>query len=86
MLTSSGLARRETADGAVELYYEDLGDPATGLRGNRGLIDGLDRAIAGALERRMHRLNHDARELRGRRTGGWSCLAAATRSDHKKGG
>ena len=28
MLTRSGLARRETAQGAVELYYEDLGDPA----------------------------------------------------------
>ena len=28
MLTSSGLARRDTADGAVELYYQDLGDPA----------------------------------------------------------
>jgi pimeloyl-ACP methyl ester carboxylesterase len=28
MLTRSGLARRDTAQGAVELYYEDLGDPA----------------------------------------------------------
>ena len=28
MLTSSGIARRETPHGAVELYYEDLGDPA----------------------------------------------------------
>ena len=28
MQTRSGLARRDTADGAVELYYEDLGDPA----------------------------------------------------------
>ncbi len=28
MLNSSGIARRETAGGAVELYYEDLGDPA----------------------------------------------------------
>ena len=28
MLTRSGLARRDTADGAVELYYEDIGDPA----------------------------------------------------------
>ena len=28
MLTSSGIARRETPDGTVELYYEDLGDPA----------------------------------------------------------
>ena len=28
MLTSSGTARRETADGPVELFYEDLGDPA----------------------------------------------------------
>ena len=28
MLTRSGLARRDTAPGAVELYYEDLGDPA----------------------------------------------------------
>ncbi len=26
--TRSGIARRETPDGAVELYYEDLGDPA----------------------------------------------------------
>jgi pimeloyl-ACP methyl ester carboxylesterase len=26
--TRSGLARRETDDGTVELYYEDLGDPA----------------------------------------------------------
>jgi pimeloyl-ACP methyl ester carboxylesterase len=26
--TSSGTARRETADGTVELFYEDLGDPA----------------------------------------------------------
>ena len=28
MLTSSGTARRETADGPVDLFYEDLGDPA----------------------------------------------------------
>ena len=28
MLTSSGIARRETPDGTVELYFEDLGDPA----------------------------------------------------------
>lgn len=28
MLTRSGTARRETAQGPVELYYEDLGDPA----------------------------------------------------------
>jgi pimeloyl-ACP methyl ester carboxylesterase len=28
VLTSSGTARRETPDGTVELYYEDLGDPA----------------------------------------------------------
>ncbi len=28
MRTSSGIARRETPDGAVELYYEDLGDPS----------------------------------------------------------
>ena len=28
MLTRSGLARRDTAQGTVELYYEDLGDPA----------------------------------------------------------
>ena len=28
MLTSSGIARRQTPDGTVELYYEDLGDPA----------------------------------------------------------
>ncbi len=28
MLTRNGIARRETPDGAVELYYEDLGDPA----------------------------------------------------------
>ena len=28
MLTSSGIARRETPDGSVELYYEELGDPA----------------------------------------------------------
>jgi pimeloyl-ACP methyl ester carboxylesterase len=28
MRTTSGMARRETADGAVELYFEDLGDPA----------------------------------------------------------
>ena len=28
MLTRSGLARRDTDHGAVELYYEDLGDPA----------------------------------------------------------
>ena len=28
MLTRSGIARRETSDGTVELYYEDLGDPA----------------------------------------------------------
>jgi pimeloyl-ACP methyl ester carboxylesterase len=28
VLTRSGLARRETPEGAVELYYEDLGDPA----------------------------------------------------------
>jgi pimeloyl-ACP methyl ester carboxylesterase len=28
MLTRSGVARRDTADGAVELFYEDLGDPA----------------------------------------------------------
>ena len=27
MQTRSGLARRDTEDGAVELYYEDLGDP-----------------------------------------------------------
>ena len=27
MQTRSGLARRDTDDGAVELYYEDLGDP-----------------------------------------------------------
>jgi pimeloyl-ACP methyl ester carboxylesterase len=26
--TRTGIARRETPDGAVELYYEDLGDPA----------------------------------------------------------
>jgi pimeloyl-ACP methyl ester carboxylesterase len=29
VLNSSGIARRETPGGAVELYYEDLGDPAT---------------------------------------------------------
>ena len=28
MLTRSGIARRETPEGTVELYYEDLGDPA----------------------------------------------------------
>jgi pimeloyl-ACP methyl ester carboxylesterase len=28
VLSSSGIARRDTPDGAVELYYEDLGDPA----------------------------------------------------------
>jgi pimeloyl-ACP methyl ester carboxylesterase len=28
VLTGSGTARRETADGPVELFYEDLGDPA----------------------------------------------------------
>jgi len=28
MLTRSGTARRDTDQGAVELYYEDLGDPA----------------------------------------------------------
>lgn len=28
MLTRSGVARRETPDGVVEIYYEDLGDPA----------------------------------------------------------
>jgi pimeloyl-ACP methyl ester carboxylesterase len=28
MLNSSGIARRETPGGTVELYYEDLGDPA----------------------------------------------------------
>ena len=28
MLTRSGVARGDTAQGAVELYYEDLGDPA----------------------------------------------------------
>jgi pimeloyl-ACP methyl ester carboxylesterase len=28
MLTRSGVARRDTPQGAVELYYEDLGDPA----------------------------------------------------------
>ncbi|OBG28960.1 alpha/beta fold hydrolase [Mycobacterium sp. 852002-51057_SCH5723018] len=28
MLTRNGVARHETAQGAVELYYEDLGDPA----------------------------------------------------------
>jgi pimeloyl-ACP methyl ester carboxylesterase len=28
MHTSSGIARRETPDGPVELFYEDLGDPA----------------------------------------------------------
>ena len=28
MLTNSGIARRETPEGPVELYYEDLGDPA----------------------------------------------------------
>src|SRR6202045_2649393 len=28
MLARSGLARRDTAQGPVELYYEDLGDPA----------------------------------------------------------
>jgi pimeloyl-ACP methyl ester carboxylesterase len=28
VLTRSGVARRETAQGAVELFYEDLGDPA----------------------------------------------------------
>ncbi len=28
MLTSSGIARRETPDGSLELYYEELGDPA----------------------------------------------------------
>ncbi|MDT5175626.1 MAG: hypothetical protein QOG37_2877 [Mycobacterium sp.] len=28
MRTTSGVARRETPDGAVELYFEDLGDPA----------------------------------------------------------
>jgi pimeloyl-ACP methyl ester carboxylesterase len=28
VLTTNGIARRETPDGAVELYYEDLGDPA----------------------------------------------------------
>jgi pimeloyl-ACP methyl ester carboxylesterase len=28
MLTSSGTVRRETAGGPVELFYEDLGDPA----------------------------------------------------------
>ncbi|MGA3256539.1 MAG: alpha/beta hydrolase, partial [Mycobacterium sp.] len=28
MLTRSGIARRETSDGAVELFYEDLGEPA----------------------------------------------------------
>lgn len=28
MLTSSGIARRVTADGPVELFYEELGDPA----------------------------------------------------------
>jgi pimeloyl-ACP methyl ester carboxylesterase len=28
VLNSSGIARRETPGGAVELYYEDLGDPA----------------------------------------------------------
>jgi pimeloyl-ACP methyl ester carboxylesterase len=28
MLTRSGLAHRDTEQGAVELYYEDLGDPA----------------------------------------------------------
>ncbi len=28
MRTTSGTARRETADGPVELFYEDLGDPA----------------------------------------------------------
>jgi pimeloyl-ACP methyl ester carboxylesterase len=28
MLTSSGIARRETPDGSVEVYYEELGDPA----------------------------------------------------------
>ncbi len=28
MLTSSGIAHRETPDGAVRLYYEDLGDPS----------------------------------------------------------
>jgi len=28
MLTRSGIARRETPAGTVELYYEDLGDPA----------------------------------------------------------
>src|ERR1700730_12567472 len=27
MQTRSALARRDTEDGAVELYYEDLGDP-----------------------------------------------------------
>ncbi|QUR66370.1 alpha/beta fold hydrolase [Mycobacterium spongiae] len=28
MLTTSGVARRETPDGVVELYYEELGNPA----------------------------------------------------------
>ncbi|HET7075308.1 MAG TPA: alpha/beta hydrolase [Mycobacterium sp.] len=28
MVTNSGIARRETPEGPVELYYEDLGDPA----------------------------------------------------------
>ena len=28
MLARSGVARRETTHGTVELYYEDLGDPA----------------------------------------------------------
>ncbi|MGH3521740.1 MAG: alpha/beta fold hydrolase [Mycobacterium sp.] len=28
MLTRNGIARRDTPEGAVELYYEDLGDPA----------------------------------------------------------
>lgn len=27
MLTRSGVARRETPDGVIEIYYEDLGDP-----------------------------------------------------------
>src|ERR1700743_614279 len=28
MLTRTGIARREAPEGAVELYYEDLGDPS----------------------------------------------------------
>ena len=41
MRTRSGLAHRETPDGAVELYYEELGDPAGHALGGPVRVVGL---------------------------------------------